>query len=128
LIKAPKMRAEPSETDLHLVRNRDGSCSANVPIDFSQKNRREDDLAADTRKCFGDEGGEITAALFYLLNDLGDVLRIFAPGLGIVAFVGATIIVCDGRNPNPAFSPSAPRAVEFVRTQINERRCVSMIG
>ncbi len=111
--------AHPAVGRLHLVGDAHAPGRADDRIDMGEVAVRQDDLAADARSAFGDEGGRIP--------DLPRDLRVFLPRARIVAPELAAVGVGNRHDVHPRPGALSARAVELVRADVDERGRVSVI-
>src|SRR5208282_2293593 len=119
-LKAPEMRSQAAETDLHFVGDAHGTSSSHVPVDFAEITRRENNLAGNAGERFRDERSGTPPFPFQFLQNLRDMRGIFPAEIGFAAPVDAAIIIRDRGDVHPGFLPFSAGAVEFVRANFNQ--------
>jgi len=122
------MSAKTAKADLHFISDTDRACSPHATINFREVAGGENDLATDARQSFRDIGCDSSALFVDTIQDFLYVNGILAAGVEIASAVAAAIIVGERCNMDPRLFAVAPGAVEFVRTDIDERVAVTVIS
>ena len=86
-----------------------------------QISRRENNLATNAGQALGNESRNT-------FGQLSHALCVLAAGFWIVTLVRPAVIVGKRRDAHPRLPALAARAVEFVRTDIDEAGGVAMVG
>ena len=127
--EAPEVRAEAAEADLHFVGDADTARGADVLVGFARDSPGGKTIWPAT---LGSVSAMYAATLRpcarSVLQNLGDVLRVFCSSRGVVSPVRTAIVVGNRRHVDPRFAAAASRAIKFVRADVDERGCVAVIG
>ena len=70
------MRSQPTESNLHFVRDADRACRTQVAIHFRKISWRKNNLPAHARQSFGDVRGNTAAFGSRAHQDFGNMPRI----------------------------------------------------
>src|SRR5262245_39245148 len=119
-LESPKVRAEPTESDLHFVSNTNATCGANVAIYLGQIVRWKDNLPADAWQSLRDVCWPFSPGL-QLPANFSDVIRVFRSEIRLASAIDSTIVIGQRRDAYPRFLAGSSWPIEFVRADINQR-------
>src|SRR5262245_55628157 len=91
-LEPPKVRTEPAESHLHLVRNANAASRANMAIRFAEVIGRKDNLPADARQSLGDVSWSLPLGS-QLAANFSDVFRIFRSEMSLASAIDSSIVV-----------------------------------
>ena len=126
LLERPEMCAEPTEPGLHLVSDADTAGGTNPRVHVGEKAVRQHDLPADTGARFGDVSTQSTVRRLDRLDHAAHLRR--EPGASVAFDPARAIDIRDRRRMHPIRRAGAARTVVLVRTDIDQRRGVAVVG
>src|SRR2546429_7469448 len=90
-LESPRVGPQPTESNLHFVRDANGTRRTHVAIHFREVSRRKNNLPADAWQRFRDVRGDTTAFGSRALQDFCKMPRIFCARLLVATAIRAAV-------------------------------------